>query len=386
MKKLLLLFCILFNILFANDNFTSDESSVFDQNSNNNGQIVESQDFADSKNLYLTYINYPKNVYKNQRYEIKVKALITRDNFNKIVTTFVNGLNIEPLNPEQEWITLENQNNSFENTFYFKSYDKNFKLPDIMVSLYNDEQLVEQRILPSPDITFLDIAKGDKIFSNVIASKLTIIDSKSKQYTNKEALTVIDIQALNSNLEDFKISGFEEQGITLIEDEYPKQHMIYYVVIPIHTKSIVFNYFNTLTNRLEKITVNIKFDEELVSTQTDLNPNNSNFEFYKKIIVAIIALVFLILFIWKRNYIYIILFLISLIFFIIFVMPNKTIKLKPNSVIYILPTKNSTIFQKTTESISVEDMKRKNGFVKVMFRSGDNKYIGWVKEQDVSKN
>jgi hypothetical protein len=31
-------------------------------------------------------------------------------------------------------------------------------------------------------------------------------------------------------------------------------------------------------------------------------------------------------------------------------------------------------------------MKRKNGFVKVMFRSGDNKYIGWVKEQDVSKN
>jgi hypothetical protein len=65
---------------------------------------------------------------------------------------------------------------------------------------------------------------------------------------------------------------------------------------------------------------------------------------------------------------------------------NKTIKLKENTVIYILPTKNSTIFQKTKKVVIVEDMKRKNGFAKIMFRSGDNKFIGWVKEEDVIKN
>ena len=67
----------------------------------------------------------------------------------------------------------------------------------------------------------------------------------------------------------------------------------------------------------------------------------------------------------------------------LFAMPNKTVKLKENAVIYILPTKNSTIFQKVTKEIVVEDMKRKNGFVKIMFGSGENNFIGWVKEEDV---
>ncbi|XPV68207.1 MAG: hypothetical protein ACNI25_12950 [Halarcobacter sp.] len=385
MKRLVLLFLLLISTLLANNEFTNDESSVFDQ-SNTNTQVEQNQVYYDSKNLYLSYIDYPKNIYKNQRFEVKIKALITRNNFDTIKTDFLNGLNMEPLNKDNKWEPLENVKNTYVNSFYFKSYEKNFKLPDIQVSLYNNGELVEQRVLKSPEINFLDVAKGDKVFSNVIAKDLTIFESKSKQYTNKEALTVIDIQAIDSNLEDFSINGFEEQGITLIEDEYPKQHMIYYVVIPIHTQSIIFSYFNTETNRLEKVIIPIKFDEELVSTQTDLNPNNSNFEFYKKIIVAVIALIFLILFIWKRKYLYLTLFLISLIFFIIFVMPNKTVKLKANSVIYILPTKNSTIFQKSSKQTIVEDMKRKNGFVKIMFKSNENKYIGWVKEEDVIKN
>ena len=61
-------------------------------------------------------------------------------------------------------------------------------------------------------------------------------------------------------------------------------------------------------------------------------------------------------------------------------------KLKANSVIYILPTKNSTIFQKTKNEVIVEDMKRKSGFVKIMFGVQENKFIGWVKEEDVIKN
>ena len=162
--------------------------------------------------------------------------------------------------------------------------------------------------------------------------------------------------------------------------------MIYYVVIPIHQKSIVFNYYNTNSEKLEKINIPIKFEEELVSTQTDLNPNNSSFEFYKKLAVAAISIIFLILFIWKRSYIYLIIFLLCSIVFILFAMPNKNVKLKENTVIYILPTKNSTIFQKMENEVAVEEMKRKDGFVKIMFKRGENKFIGWVKENDVIKN
>ncbi len=76
--------------------------------------------------------------------------------------------------------------------------------------------------------------------------------------------------------------------------------------------------------------------------------------------MGVLSLFALLLFIWKRKYIFLILFLVLAIISILFAMPNKTIKLKPNTVIYILPTKNSTIFQKVQNGAIVEDMKRKN--------------------------
>ncbi|AXH13255.1 hypothetical protein [Halarcobacter bivalviorum] len=398
MKKILVLVLVFFSIVFAND-FTKEESSVFNGNtntapSNNTNVFLQDNDLTVgaqtppvvSKNLYLSYINYPKHIYKNQRFEIDIKALITRTNYDRIETHFIDGVNMLPLNAQNSWSLTANSKNVYTNKYYFKAYDSNFLLPTIEVRLYDNNVLIESRKLFSPKITFSEVAKGDELFSNVIAKDLTLLNTKAKQYTNKEALAIIDLEANYSNFEDFYIKGFEEQGVTLIEDNYPNQHMIYYVVIPIHQKVISFNYFNTTKNRLEKITIPIKFEEELVSTQTDLNPNNSSFEFYKKVAIGVVALVFLVLFIWKRSYLYLILFLIMAIAFMLFAMPNTTVKLKENSVIYILPTKNSTIFQKMTDTVTVEEMKRKNGFVKIMFKRGEEKYIGWVKEQDVIKN
>ena len=41
---------------------------------------------------------------------------------------------------------------------------------------------------------------------------------KTKQYNNKEALTIIDIDALNSNVENFKLKNIDEQGISAKKD------------------------------------------------------------------------------------------------------------------------------------------------------------------------
>ena len=383
MKKILAIFLLFISFLFANE-FTSKENSAFE--SSDQKQISNpTKTYISSKNLYLSYINYPKHIYKNQRFEIEVKALITRKNYDYIQTRFLNAKNMTPLNPRQLW-KRSDVSNTFINKFYFKAYESEFRMPDIEVKLYKGKTLIESRVITALDITFSEIAKSDERFTSVIAKDFKVITSKTKQYTNKQALTIIDIEANNSNLEDFYIKGIDEQGITLIEDKYPFQHIIYYLVIPIHKKSIVFNYYNTSLNKFEKITVPVVLEDELVSTQTDLNPNNSSFEFYKKIAIGVFSLIFLILFIWKRKYIFLILFLILTIIFILFAMPNKTIKLKPNTVIYILPTKNSTIFQKVQNGAVVEDMKRKNGFVKIMFANGSNNFIGWVKEKDVIAN
>ena len=386
MKKLLILFLLLTNFLLSQE-LTLEESSAFGSTSSaTKVQEEATKKVFVAKNLYLSYLNYPKHIYKNQRFEIEIKALITRNNFDNIKTRFVNAKNMTPLNANEKWIKSKEAKNTYTNKFYFKAYEKDFIMPKIEVLLYEGETLIETRTLKAVQITFSEIAKGDERFSQIIASNLHVIASKSKQYTNKEALTIVDIEGKDSNLEDFYIQGIKDQGITDIQENYPSQKIIYYFVIPIHKKTIVFNYYNTKNNKFEKISVPIIFEEELVSTQTDLNPNNSSFEYYKKIAMGVIAVLFLILFIWKRKYIFLILFLIFTIVFILFAMPNKTVKLKANSVIYILPTKNSTIFQKVSKQIVVEDMKRKNGFVKIMFGSGTNNYIGWVKEEDVIKN
>ncbi|RXJ67920.1 hypothetical protein CRV08_08885 [Halarcobacter ebronensis] len=383
MKKIALLLFVAINLL-ANV-FINEESPVF-AGVEQNKEVAISENYNQTKNLYLSYLYQPKHIYKNQRFEIEIKALITRSDYDTIKTIFLNDINMTPLNADNQWIKSVDNDNIYTNRYYFKAYEENFKLPDFEVQLFNKGVLVESRVLTAPEVSFSEIAKNDDKFSNVIASELTLIGSKSKQYTNKEALTILDIVAKESNLEDFNLKGIEEQGFTVIEDNYPEQHIIYYIVIPIHKKDIVFNYYNSVKNKLEKITVPIVFEEELVSTQTDLNPNNSSFEFYKKVGTGVLALVLLIVFVIRRRFYILILFLIVAITFTIFAIPNKLIKLKADTVIYILPTKNSTIFRKLSGEIIVEDMKRKNGFVKIMFNKDGNNFIGWVKEEDVIKN
>jgi len=377
-KRILAAFFLFVSFLHGNI-FTSSENSVFNFFSFNKDKN------SSSKNLYLSYINYPKHIYKNQRFEVEIKALITRNDFDDIQTRFLNTKNMLPLNPNEFWKNSEDVD-TYINKFYFKADKNNFVMPNIEVDLYKDGNLLERRVILAPEITFSEIAKSDDRFSNIIASDLNIITSKTKQYTNSEALIIIDMEAQDSNLEDFFLEGMEEQGPTVFEDDYPSQHLIYYLVIPIHKKTIVFNYYNTSLNAFVQTTIPVVLEEELVSTQTDLNPNNSSFEFYKKIIMAILALIALTIFIWKRKKIYLIIFLILTIIFIVFSIPNKTIRLKEGTVIYILPTKNSTIFQKIDKQIVVKDMKRKNGFVKIMFGTKNNNLIGWVEIEDVIKN
>ncbi len=384
MKKVILLFLLFINFLFSQD-FISSEKLVFGTDETND-TLKKDLRVPVSKSLYLSYLDYPKHLYKNQRFEVVIKALIIRKDFDSIGTEFINGFNMIPSNPKQEWIKSPDEKNTYVNRFYFKINEKSSKMPIIKVTLYKNSKIIESRKLGALDIPFSQIAKGDKNFSQVIASELNLVASKTKQYTNKEVLTVIDINAKDSNLEDFSIKGIEEQGITTIEDKYPNQRIIYYLIIPIHKKSVLFTYYNTSTNKLERVSIPIILSEELVSTQTDLNPNDSNFEFYKKIAVGILAVILLVLFFWKRKKIYLFFALFFIVIFIISIIPNKTVRLKSNSVIYILPTKNSTIFKKVANEIVVEDMKRKNGFVKIMFGTKGQNYIGWVKEEDVSKN
>ncbi|GAB1466272.1 hypothetical protein MASR2M54_17720 [Aliarcobacter cryaerophilus] len=57
---------------------------------------------------------------------------------------------------------------------------------------------------------------------------------------------------------------------------------------------------------------------------------------------------------------------------------------KADSYIYILPTKNSTVFFKTQKDERVEALEKRENFVKVL--GVDSDFIGWVKEESFEKN
>lgn len=335
-----------------------------------------------AKNLYLSYKEIPNSVYKNQKFEIVVKALITTDDFDNLSTSFSNSTNINVMNPNNPWKKVSED--TYENSYYFKVKNSNFKLPDINVRLMNKGLIIDESMLTNTPIRYSDVAKGDDRFSNLIAEKVVLKAYKTKQYNNKEALTIIDIDAINSNLEDFKLKSVEEQGVSAIKETGNTQNLVYYFVTPIYQKNLVFTYFNTNTKSLKDIKIPLILQNELVSTQTDLNPNDSSFEKYKKVATIIVFIVFLLLFIWKRKKIFLFLTLLFFIIALFYNLPNETGTVKKDSFVYILPTKNSTIFFKIDVEQKVEILDKKNGFIKVL--GLDNGFIGWIKEESFGTN
>ncbi len=95
-------------------------------------------------------------------------------------------------------------------------------------------------------------------------------------------------------------------------------------------------------------------------------------------------MIFLGLFIWKRKKIFLIISIILLIISIIYLLPNEKAVVRKDTNVYILPTKNSTIFFRVENNQNVEILDRKNGFIKVL--GLDNEFIGWIKEESLGTN
>lgn len=343
--------------------------------------------FSQAKTLYLSYQKFPDVIYQKQIFSIDIKVIVARDNYEKIDIRFLDALNVSVLNADSAWSEIKEQ--EYENKFYFKVSASDFVMPRIQVLLYNNGILEETQYLDALKLEFTHLANGNKRFSNVIAKELIVNNYKTKQYNNKELLTVLDLSAQGGNLEDFTLGvEYLEQGSTSFDQNYPSQNLIYHVIVPIHTKKITFNYYSLKTNSFISINLPIILENELISTQSDLNPNNSNFEFYKKIAIFAFLFFFLIITLWKRKLIYLIITLVFVILLILYVMPNKTAIIQKDVIIYILPTKNSTVFFKTQKEQLVEILNHKAGFYKVLFNTNDQnaEIIGWIKENNVSKN
>ena len=70
--------------------------------------IVLSINLFAAKNLYLSHKIIPDQVYKNQKIEVVVKALITTNDFDSLSTTFSNSSNVTILNSNSSLRIISN--------------------------------------------------------------------------------------------------------------------------------------------------------------------------------------------------------------------------------------------------------------------------------------
>ena len=342
---------------------------------------VFSLENTESKELYLEYNSYPQRVFTGQKFDVELKALILKniDSYDKVVTSFSKEENIEIVTTDVAWV--KNKSREYLTTITYKVFQNEFILPTITLSLYKGEEIVDFITIESPEIQYEKIAVNQKLFSKVIAEKLEIFTVKTKQYTNNVLHTTINLKATKGNLEDFVLNSYDEnQGINSLNDMYPIQNLYYYVMIPSHTKQIKFTYYNTSSKSFVTMTVPILLDEELVSTQTELNPYNSSILIYKQILSASLLFIFLLLFIFKRKNIYLVLLVICIAILAYLFIPNKKALLNENVSVYILPSNNSTVFKSLESKEIVEIVNEKKDFIKVLFT---NQSIGWIKKDDI---
>jgi len=339
-----------------------------------------SNDTAKSKEIYLSYEKYPNRVFTGQKFDIQLSSIILKDptSYDKIITTFTTEEGIDILTTDVVWEEIKS--NRYTTTISYKVYDKEFILPRITLALIKNGQIIDYVSVESPKIEYEKIAINQKLFSNIIAKNLQVHTVKTKQYTNNILHTTLHIEGINSNLEDIHFNSYEDQGINSLTQNYPNQSLYYYVMIPSHTKQINFTYYNTLQKEFITIQIPIILDEELVSTQTELNPYNSSILIYKQVFSGVFLALFIILYIINRHNIYLILMTIMIIILAYLFIPNKKILLNENTKVYILPTSNSTVYNILDRKHIVEQINEKDKFIKVLF---ENENIGWVKESDV---
>jgi len=326
----------------------------------------------EAKIAYLKEVSIPKNIYEGMVFEVTYDLLVL-DEFDSIETSFEGG-SVSVLNKSAPWKKIGDS--QYTNSFLFQSKTKQIKLPAITVLISKNGSQIGSDTLSSQSLTAIPIDVGD--FCGVFADSLGFKESRITIFDDNSNIMVFGLEAKNSNLQDFKLAGFQKQGIESKSGNYKESELIYYVIIPKERAELSFKYFNTKNNRLETLSLKNVPNDEKVSTQSDLKPKNT-LHLTKMIALGAVVLLFLLLYILKRKKIYLIITIVALIWIFFYIFQKGTLTLKEGSSVYILPTFNSTVVYTTKKDEEAKILADKEGYIKVEI---DNK-IGWIRKSAI---
>ena len=317
--------------------------------------------------------NVPNTLYVGQIFGVDIHFLFPLDSNQDIPIFFENGINISIRHIDM----AEKKGIDITKRIYFKVEDIPAKLPDISFEYNGIAQTLPGQML---NVTTL---KAPLDFCQVLAKSFKILEYESVQYNKNSNLVLLKVEGEFANLEDFHIPYASIQKIKEKRENFPKMQILYYATIPSQYSRLHLSYFDTTTREFKKISLPIKVKDETVSTQSDINPTEDENRIYKIVATAGFGALFVIFGIFRKKFFTTLLGLLLLGLAGYKAMPLKKVCIKKGTKIYILPTKQSTVFDIAAKESRYFKLNEANGYIKIIL---PNKKIGWVKKDDTCQN
>lgn len=369
MRFLILLLCA-FVFSLANNTTEIEKNQLLSKN-------------ASTQDLYLSYEEIPEKLYKNQVFTLTVKVVNTNqsaNSFQRTIASFdgIKLLKNEPTTLQKDYITLD--------TYYLQATKTRVKTPDFyyQIDSHDENESSSPQHLAGKYIHSVAL-KAPSYFSQILAKSFSIQSSKTTHYDATHNIVVFSAVANFANLNDFNLSGSNYQGFESYNmDNLEQSRMTYFIVTPKTQKKLYFSYFNLQTNSYQTLYITLALDDDSVSTQMDITPTEYTHTFIKIVVASAVGLLGILLFIIKRKKRYFFMIALTPIAYIVWVyFPKAKINIEPNTNIYLLPMKHATIFEQTTQKITLTKLGQVDNYNKVLL---DNNTIGWVKNENISKD
>lgn len=318
------------------------------------------------------YSYMPKKVYQNQLFPVTVIDTTQRKDHPKF--QFDPSSTVQPLFKKP--LVIRNGNDRFY-TFYFKASKINVRIPEL--SIVSDSAYVSLR---SQTIS-LGSLKEREDYCAVLAADMKIKNHQVSNYDESHHLVTLSLEAFEANLEDMRLNKVEEFGVEHLNRDNAKVQAEFYAVLPLAQKVLKFTYFNTIKKQYVFLEIPVELADASVTTQSDLNPKKDSFEKLKKYTFITLVVFFFLMFLFRRDFFYLVLGVVSLITLLTFYIPHRQICIKQGAPLYILPTQTSTMSTKVDKEFDTMLLGERGDFKKVEYKKG---IIGWIRNEDLCKN
>ncbi len=325
--------------------------------------------------IYLALENIPEKIYVGEIFPITVKVTsLERDRIFEIRTD--DGRNVtlikEPESIEPKAISRF--------TYYFKATGREIRLPEFIVSYIDEPEREYKTEAKSLKAIRLNPPRD---FCNVLARNMELVNYQASTFTSDSNILALQLKVEFGNYDDFHLQNSSNQGIDSYSGDLNDTTLFYYAVYPVGMEQLTFSYFNLEKNRYEKFHVPIIVKRSSVSTQSNLDPQASEFTKFKIMATGFLIFVWLVLWIIKKGWFYPILITLAAGYLVTYLIPLKSVCIKPESRLYLLPTPQSTPFITLYERTVAKKMNSNKEYTKIQL---PNNTIGWVKNEDLCSN